>query len=236
MQHDIIDTIRNELRSQVDDKTRSNYQRFFKEDVAFYGVKNSTVNKLAKEYYREIKSLSKNDIFQLCEELLKSDYSEEAFIAFDWAYRLRERYEPDDFDIFDDWLHKYVNNWAKCDTLCNHAVGSFVDKFPRFVANLKEWAGSDNRWVRRAAAVTLIVPVKQGKFLEDVFEISGILLTDADDLVQKGYGWLLKDASIKHRAEVFDYVMNNKKTMPRTALRYAIERMPPDLRHRAMQR
>ena len=57
---------------------------------------------------------------------------------------------------------------------------------------------------------------------------------EKDDLVQKGYGWLLKDASIKHQAEIFDYIMKNKGVMPRTALRYAIERMPPDLKKQAM--
>lgn len=236
MHHDIIAAVRRDLQGLADAKTRDNYRRFFKEDVTFYGVSNNIVNRQAGKYYREIKSLSKYDIFQLCEELLKSDYCEEAFVAFDWSYRLRAEYAPEDFIVFDNWLRKYVNNWAKCDTLCNHTVGAFIDKFPRFISELKEWARSENRWLRRAAAVSLIVPVKQGRFLDDVFDIAGILLIDPDDLVRKGYGWLLKDASIKHRAEVFDFVMEHKQVMPRTALRYAIERMSPELRQMAMAR
>lgn len=81
-------------------------------------------------------------------------------------------------------------------------------------------------WMRRAAAVSLIVPAKRGKFLDDAFEIADLLLIDSDDIVQKGYGWLLEEASRKHQKEVFDYVMIDKKAMPRTALRYAIELMP----------
>ncbi len=104
------------------------------------------------------------------------------------------------------------------------------------MANLKTWALSDNRWVRRAAAVTLILPARKGNFLNEVFEISDILLKDRDDLVQKGYGWMLKEASKPHRQEVFEYVMKNKKEMPRTALRYAIEKMPEDLRAKAMEK
>jgi 3-methyladenine DNA glycosylase AlkD len=84
--------------------------------------------------------------------------------------------------------------------------------------------------------VTLILPARKGKFLNDAFAISGILLHDEDDLVQKGYGWLLKEASRLHQKEVFDYVMKNKTTMPRTALRYAIEKMPQDLRRKAMEK
>jgi len=90
--------------------------------------------------------------------------------------------------------------------------------------------------MRRASAVSLILPARKGSFLEEVLEISEILLQDSDDLVQKGYGWLLKEASKKHLDEIFEYVMNRKEKMPRTALRYALEKMPPEMRKRAMQR
>ena len=78
--------------------------------------------------------------------------------------------------------------------------------------------------------MTLILPARKGDFLDDVFEISDLLLLDGDDLVQKGYGWLLKEASKSHQQEVFEYVMRKKAVMPRTALRYAIEKMPQNLR------
>ena len=234
MTADIISAIRQELTQQADEKTKSNYHRFFKEDVTFYGVNTALVTKIAGRYFQDAKFLGKKEVFRLCEELLKSDFSEEAFIAFEWSYRFHTQYEPEDFSTFEGWVKNYINNWAKCDTLCNHTIGSFVEQYPHYINNLKQWAKSDNRWLKRAAAVTLIIPAKRGKFLEDIFEIADTLLTDPDDLVQKGYGWMLKDASILHRDEVFDYVMKNKKVMPRTALRYAIERLPIDLKRRAM--
>jgi 3-methyladenine DNA glycosylase AlkD len=118
--------------------------------------------------------------------------------------------------------------------LCNHTVGAFVELYPKHLAGLKKWAKSKNRWLRRAAAVTLIIPARHGKFLKEVFELADILLLDADDLVQKGYGWLLKAASEAHQKEVFEYVLVHKQNIPRTALRYAIEKMPLELRRRAM--
>ena len=72
--------------------------------------------------------------------------------------------------------------------------------------------------------------------MADIFEIADQLLLDKDDMVQKGYGWLLKEASRLHQKEVFDYVTRNKKMMPRTALRYAIELMPQELKSAAMRR
>jgi 3-methyladenine DNA glycosylase AlkD len=236
MQTDLISTMRRELENQVDEKTRSNSQSFFKEQVTFHGVKTSIVNKIARKHFLEIERLGKQEIFLLCEGLLKSDYIEEAFIAFDWAYRLRDKYEPADFIHFENWLSKYVNDWAKCDTLCNHSIGAFIERYPESLENLKRWAKLENRWLRRASAVTLIIPAKQGKFLEDIFEIADILLRDKDDLVQKGYGWMLKEASREHQKEVYDYIIRNREFMPRTALRYAIEKMPEDLKRKAMEK
>ena len=230
----VLSAIRRELEEQADAKTKGSFQSFFKEGVTAYGVKTETVTKIAKKYFHEVKLLGKRKMYALCEELLKSDYTEEAFIAFEWAYWLCDEYEPADFPIFEEWLAKYVNNWAKCDSLCNHTIGSFVEKYPQHIEKLKYWARSENRWLRRAAAVTLIVPAKQGDFLKDILEIADILLRDRDDLVQKGYGWLLKEASRRHQKEVFDYVLRNNTLMPRTALRYAVEKMPEDLRRLAM--
>lgn len=84
--------------------------------------------------------------------------------------------------------------------------------------------------------MSLIIPARRGEFLPDIFEIADLLLTDPDDLVQKGYGWMLKATSEAHQQEVFDYVVRKKAVMPRTALRYAIEKMPKELKTEAMKK
>lgn len=236
MPNDVLTTLRDELVQNIDEKTKDSAHRFFKEEVKFHGVKSAQVRKIAAKYFREIKNRDKKDIFALCENLLETNYGEEAFIAFEWSYSLRKKYEPADFLVFEKWILEYVDNWAKCDTLCNHTMGSFIEMYPEFLKNLKDWARSENRWMRRAAAVTLILPARKGMFLEDVLEISEILLLDRDDLVQKGYGWMLKEASRKHPEEVFEYIMQRKAKMPRTALRYALEKMPADMKRQAMER
>jgi 3-methyladenine DNA glycosylase AlkD len=236
MERDVVEAVRQELRESIDEKTRESAQRFFKEEVKFHGVKGNLVKKIAAKYFREIKDRDKMEIFSLCENLLQAGYGEEAFIAFEWSYSLRRAYEKEDFPVFERWVDRYVDNWAKCDTLCNHTIGSFVEMYPEFIERLAVWARSENRWLRRASAVTLILPARKGDFLKDVLEIADILLEDRDDMVQKGYGWMLKEASKKHQAEVFDYVMKWKAKMPRTALRYAIEKMPVEMRKRAMER
>jgi 3-methyladenine DNA glycosylase AlkD len=232
----IIQNIRLVLKKKSDKKVRESAQRFFKEKVRHYGVNSAEVGVIAKESFKALANKEKTAVFALCEELWKSDYMEEGFVACDWSYRVRKEYEASDLKVFERWVSRYVDNWASCDTLCNHSVGELVEMYPSCLAGLKKWARSKNRWMKRAAAVSLIIPARRGKFLKDIFEIADILLEDADDMVQKGYGWMLKAASQAHESEVFDYVSANKAAMPRTALRYAIEKMPKELKLKAMRK
>ena len=234
--NNILAQIREELKANIDQQIQKSFQRFFKEEVKFYGVKTEVVGKIAKKYWKQVKILDKQTIFKLCEELYRSDYTEEAFIVSFWLPNYIEHLEPSDLATFKMWIERYINNWAKCDGFCNHTIGDLIQKYPESISELKSWTKSNNRWLKRAAAASLIVPAKKGDFLQEAFEISDLLLDDKDDIVQKGYGWLLKEESRKHQKEVFDYVVKNRKRMPRTALRYAIELMPKELKAQAMKK
>lgn len=228
--------VHDELKSLGEERNRISGRRFFKEDVELHGIRAALVSGLGRKYYQEIKDLDKDAILSCCEGLWQTGYMEAGFIACHLSHAIRKRYQQADFDIFEHWIHHYITNWATCDTLCNHSLGAFIEMYPSFIHHLKTFTHSGNRWVKRAAAVSLIVPARKGMFLEDILEIAQRLLTDPDDMVQKGYGWLLKVASQQHQQLIFDFVMLNKQKMPRTALRYAIEKMPPELRQQAMQK
>jgi len=228
--------IRKELVNNSDQKTLESSRNFFKEEIISYGVKSATVIKISKDFFKSIKNKSKEEVFTYCDELWQSNNLEESFIACNWSYSVHKEYQPADFEVFEKWIRSYVTNWASCDTFCNHTMGEFIEMYPEYLSRLKEMTKSENRWMRRASAVSLIIPAKKGMFLKDVFEIADMLLTDKDDLVQKGYGWMLKVACQKHQQEVFEYIMIHKSIMPRTALRYAIEKMPAEMKKAAMEK
>ena len=232
----ILTQIRSDLRNSSDEKTRQSSLKFFKESVHTYGVKSAMVAAIGKQHFKSVAHLSKFEIFVLCEELWKSGMMEEGFIACHWSNNMRKSFEPADIKVFEHWIKSYVTNWATCDTLCNHTVGEFFMKYPNFISVLNNWAVSKNLWLRRAAVVSLIIPARKGMFLKDIFGLAEILLTDREDMVQKGYGWMLKAASEPYRANIFSFVMNHKERMPRTALRYAIEKMPADMKKQAMEK
>lgn len=226
----ILSDIKKDLKSNFDGKYKNQNQKFFKEKILCYGVRDLVTRKISAQYFSLLKERSKEDIFKLAEKMLQSGYNEEAHIAFDWIYRLREKYIEKDWKIFQKWTFTYVDNWAKCDNFCGHTLGYFLQKYPQFVKENRKWAKNQNRWMRRASAVSLIPLVKQDKKNSEAFEICDILLKDSDDLVQKGYGWLLKEMSNINQEKVFLFLQERKNRMPRTALRYAIEKFPPKRR------
>jgi 3-methyladenine DNA glycosylase AlkD len=232
--NDVAKEIRQALKENCDEKTQKSSQRFFKEPIKLYGVKTDLTVKIGKAIFASLPEQNKTYIFKVCEQLWQSGYLEEAGIACNWSYYVRKDYVPADLNVFENWINSYVSNWATCDTLCNHSVGEFIEMYPEYLNKLKEWAKSQNRWMRRGSAVSLIIPARKGKFLKDILDITNILLLDEDDMVQKGYGWMLKAASQAHQPEIFDYVIEKKAIMPRTALRYAIEKMPPEMKKKAM--
>jgi 3-methyladenine DNA glycosylase AlkD len=232
----IIAQVREELKANTDKQTQRSFQRFFKEQVKYYGVKTETVSRIAEKHWKQVQTLDKQEIFALCEELYRSDYTEEAFVVAFWLPNYIDHLKPSDLSVFKGWIERYINNWAKCDGLCNHTIGDLIQKYPETLIEIKEWAKSENRWLKRAAAVSLIVPAKKGCFLQEALEICDQLLTDGDDMVQKGYGWLLKEESRLHRKEVYNYIIGNRNVMSRIALRYAIELMPKELKAEAMKK
>lgn len=234
----IIVNIRRELKNDIDLEFKKGEIKFFKEPVLVYGVRSNIVRKIALKYFPDIKILEKKDFLALGEKMLKSDYHEEAEIVFIWTEKRVKDFNASDFKIFERWLNKYANNWAKVDTLCPHTINYFVQNYPVVIPKIKKWTDSKNRWLRRAAAVSFISGSRdfpQKKHLPDIFWIAKKLLKDKDDLVQKGYGWMLKRAAENFESDVFNFVLKYKKETPRTALRYAIQKLPQKMKNEAMK-
>ncbi|NCO04752.1 MAG: DNA alkylation repair protein [Candidatus Magasanikbacteria bacterium] len=238
----IIRNIHTELTKHIDPVYKAGSGRFSKEVIHSLGVRTPLVRKIARQYYKEVAALPKTTLFSLCEQLFEQGTAEEHTIAWQWAYERRAEYTTKDFARFERWLKKYVSNWADCDDFCTHAFGYLIWKYPELTKHTISWRMSTNRWLRRAAAVIFIHPmwtkdrpVEKQSFLKTVFETADTLFLDTDDLVQKGYGWMLKATADMFPAEVFAYVMKHKTVMPRTALRYAIEKFPKEMKRAAMQ-
>jgi len=232
----LISQIKGELINNIDPEYREGERRFLKGAIKNFGVRLPNRRKIAAKFWPEVKKFNKADLFKLAEKMFNEGYNELTTIAGSWIWRRREKFQPEDFKNFQRWVDKYFDNWAKIDDFCTHSLSYLINKYPKLATQLLTWTKSQNRWVKRAAAVSFIYPFGQRKkYLPVIFKVARKLLTDEDDMVQKGYGWMLKEASNHNQKEVFNFVMKHKAKMPRTALRYAIEKLPTRLRLKAMK-
>lgn len=235
MDRPTIEKLRRDIEAQDIAANRRNFQRFHKEILKEpVGLSTAVLRRISNQQFKELRGLPAADILAIGNSLLASRERYMRFFAFDWAEKLKGQYVRSDFKRFHGWLADYVDSWASCDHLCGGPLGHLIYQYPDLAAKTSSWTRSSNRWFRRAAAVCLIVPAKNGRLLDRIFAVADRLLDDDDDLVQKGCGWMLKEAASRSQRKVFRYVMDNRAMMARTTLRYAIEKMPTSLRRRAM--
>jgi 3-methyladenine DNA glycosylase AlkD len=231
----VLKEIERRLREEADPVRAEREQRYFKGTIRSHGLTVPKSHAIAKDVYRSHReALSREEWLDLSERLLATGWFEEGAIGLEIVRRLRLPPSETLFDTYERWLGTYVGNWAHCDDLCSHLIGSLLVGLPYLVGRLPSWTASENRWLRRGAAVSLVVPARRGLFLDEALAIARSLLEDSDDLVQKGFGWMLREAAKAHRAEVTAYLEREVARMPRTAFRYAVEKFPPDERKRLM--
>lgn len=186
------------------------------------------VRRLSARLYREIDSPSIDRVLLLCEALLETRRWESGVIAFDWAYRVRRQYTAATYDVFFRWLQAYVRSWGDCDDFCTHAFGELLRQRKELFGHVLEWTQDERFWVRRASAVVLIPAIlRNDRAGLDPLAVADRLIDDRHNLVQKGYGWMLKCLSQVDREAVRAYLIDRRARMPRVAFRYALEKFDP---------
>lgn len=213
------------LKALQSDEELKKIQRYFKsgkgqygEADIFMGVKMGTLFKLAAEF-------ADMPITEL-EKLLESPIHEVragAVSIMDKASR-NKKITPERLNHFFNLYikrHDRINNWDLVDLGCLHMTGSYLIDKPRNI--LYKLAKSKNMWERRTAIVSTCYFIRKGQ-LDDTFAIAGILMNDTEDLVHKATGWMLRFAGDKDRKRLLALLDKYAATMPRTLLRYAIEK------------
>jgi 3-methyladenine DNA glycosylase AlkD len=230
----VIDELRNHSSP---DKARASAW-FFKtgrgqygEGDVFIGVTVPTQRTIARKYYKNISLI---DI----KSLLASPVHEHRLTALIMlVYRFeKEKQQSGRKVIFDFYVknRKYVNNWDLVDTSAHHIVGAYLSG--RDTSLLTRLARSPIIWDRRIAMIATFYEIGRGESKE-AFRIAKILLHDPHDLIQKAVGWTLREIGKRcDEKELIDFLNTHYRSMPRTALRYAIERLTPSKKSYYMKR
>jgi len=227
---DIAKAARRALAAQADPVRAQGVERYFKayETVKSYGLTAPDVRALAAELYSRVKAdWTVHDAVALCDILFADPEIEAKAVGGLILSRFKKAYTPALFPKIKAWLAAdKLDNWASVDSFCTDAMGAFLLRYPAYVEKIKAWARHPNRWVKRASLVSFIKLARKPEFLPAIYDISASILPVDDDLIHKANGWLLREAGKADAARLEKFLLKHGPAVPRTTLRYAIERFP----------
>ena len=228
----VVRRVRRELRRKGSPAVARSVQRFFKEPVPAYGWRTAEVRRLAQRLRREMAGDAKL-LFAVAEKLFAGPTVEEQSLGVILLERAARKFGAAEFRRLERWL-RHVKNWAACDALCVSLLGAILRREARLATRVHRWARSRNFWRRRAAAVSFVPAARRGVYTKEIFQGATRLLDDDEYMVQKGVGWLLREAGKTRGAEVVAYLLRVRKRAPRLVLRTACETLPARARRRVL--
>jgi 3-methyladenine DNA glycosylase AlkD len=221
--------IRKKIRELANTDRAEFSQRFFKtgpgeygEGDTFLGLSVPQMRTLAKEY----RAISNEEVVNLLQSAI---HDERAIALFILVQAFAKGDEAKKRQIYDLYLQQteFINNWDLVDCSAAQIVGAFLlDKSRKPLYTL---ARSNRLWERRIAIIATFHFIRQNEFAETL-KIAGLLLTDKEDLIHKAVGWMLREVGKRNPGVEETFLIEHYEKMPRTMLRYAIEKFPEDRR------
>jgi 3-methyladenine DNA glycosylase AlkD len=230
---------RAEFRKGANPQIAAGQRAYFKkwEKVHFHGLQTPELRRIERELYQLVRrEWTYSDAVKLCEQLMPDRFLESKGFALTFLARYRRDFEEDLLGCAKSWLERGLcDNWAVTDHLSTQILSSLIDKFNRLAATVESWNRSPSLWVRRASAVSFVKSAGKGRDLDRAYHIATALQPDSHDLIHKACGWLLRECGKADARRLKKYLLLHGPAIPRTTLRYAIERFPAEERKRLLR-
>ena len=209
-------------------------QRFFKHEVQSRGWYTAELRKVSRRFRRAI--LAEHGLPYLllvADQLFRGEMLEEKNFDVMLLEGMTTQFSRGEFKLFESWLDR-VSTWADHDALVHYLIGPMVAADDTYLTRLPRWAKKKDVWHQRAAAVSLIHSTRQHKHFDHIQRMTELLLTSDDDMVQKGLGWLLREAAKANPVQTVAYLMTIRDRTPRLVLRTACETLDRQTRARVL--
>ena len=228
-------TITNKLQALSDAEKREIFPKFFKAGKGEYGEGDRFLG-VTVPNIRAIAKLHKDISIEEIRELIQSEWHEVRLCALIiMVEKSKKKDEALRKELFNLYLSqtKRINNWDLVDLSCRFIIGEYLLDKSRDI--LYQLAQSSLLWDNRIAIVSTYAFIRKGQ-LEDTYVLSDLMMQHPHDLMHKAIGWMLREAGKRDPERLYDYVMSHRADMPRTMLRYAIEKFSPKERAILMKR
>jgi 3-methyladenine DNA glycosylase AlkD len=226
--------IRRALKTGGSAEHAAGVQWFFKDEVSSHGWYTADLRRAAVRFRREVRKTRGLDfLIKVADQLFVGSVLEEKVAAVFLLEKLDGEFDDSELKLFESWLDR-ISNWADHDGLVHCLIAPMVAAKPARAKTVLRWAKSPNRWHRRAACVALIRGARARMFFPEIRKLSESLLTDEDDMVQKGLGWLLRETAKFDAKRTVPYLMKIRSRARRLVLRTACETLPPAAKKRIL--
>lgn len=231
--------VRRELQAQARPAGEFDPSRYFRttERMEFLNVRTPIVRALARQVGRDHRTMwTLDDAVVFADALLRDRTLEVKGAGIETLACFKRQFEPSLLATVRRWLaDDLAANWATTDSLCGSIISPLLHAHPELVPRVASWVTHRNLWVRRAAAVSLVRLAAHGQCLETAYAVADALRPDPHDLIHKAAGWLLREAGRTDAARLERYLLEHGASIPRTTIRYAIEKFPVETRMRVLQ-
>ncbi len=222
------------LRGRASPAIANQMQRFFTEPVDAYGWRTDDVRRLARRVRRELVAAGEGELLlPLAEKLFALPKSEHWSLGVFLLEGRTRHFDGADFRRLEGWLPR-LRNWSDCDALSIYLLGPMIVAKPDRARRVFRWARSPSCWQRRAAAASLVPAARRQLCRREILRLAEMLLEDDDEMVQKGVGWLLREAGKARHPGVVGFLLRVKRRAPRLVLRTACEKLPSAQRRRIL--
>ena len=230
----ISDEIRCRLKAGCCAQRSARVRRFFKEEVHSYGWRTADLRREALGWRREIlQQFDHKFLFQVADNLFAGKVNEDKHAAVFLLENITAKFGNEEFTLLESWLPR-ISNWSDHDALVHYLIAPMIAAKPARVRKVFRWAKSPDRWFRRAACVALIQGTRQKMFFPATTRLCDRLLSDEDDMVQKGLGWLLRETAKADAKRTVPYLRQIRKRSSRRVLRTACETLPTATREQIL--
>jgi 3-methyladenine DNA glycosylase AlkD len=226
--------IRHLLRNGGSAEHADGVQWFFKDEIKSHGWYAAKLRTVAVRFRRRIrKEFGLDFLLRVADKLFAGRVLEEKVFAVFLLEKMTDEFGDTEFRLFESWLPR-ISSWADHDGLVHYLIAPMVAANPPRVRDVFRWAKSPKRWHRRAACVAMIRGARSQMFFPEIVKLSDFLLTDQEDMVQKGLGWLLRETTKYDPKRTLPYLMKIRARAPRLVLRTACEPLPKPARARVL--
>lgn len=228
------------LRSRANAAKAASYQRYFKEPVNYFGLDTESSRSIQRELLERVRQdWTIEGAVRFCKAMIKDPHMESRGIGYQFVAHFVSEAPPELLPDIKRWLERSCGNWGLVDTLAPSVLAPLLERHPNLIPEVVSWTDSPSQWVRRGATVAFVPLVRkrkgQKRYLDTAYRIAERLFDDKEDLMHKAVGWLLREAGKADMKRLERFLRKNGPRIPRTTVRYAIERFPKDQRKRLLE-